>query len=179
MLSSLLSQIISFISELWKRESDLVFVERKLYSVVEIYDTMSALLPLEKVDRCSIFKVENSGGLLDPKVPIYFTTLHEVVGDEIAPLKMKMQRLLLNEVDIRNILKIIQSTGYATKVDGITDNQKIAVASGVKMSLSFLLKASKTAVYFFSINSTTDVDFDMQSRVAIALTVDKLKQLIS
>lgn len=177
MWQNIFIQLFSILKDFITKETNRTFVENKLTKVIDIYDTMNVLLSLQSVGRCSVFRVENSGGLIDSKTPLYYTVLHETVGDTIKPSKQELQKILLSEDDVRVLLGAIKNDHISFSVDGASNMQKTLKSKGVKSSEIFFLKASKKVIYFLSISSLEATEFN-EDTVALSLAANKIKQLI-
>ena len=139
---------------------------------------MNSLLSLPTVDRCCVFKVENGGGLINSTVPLYYTVLHEVVGDNARSTKNELQRVLLAEEDVKNILTVIRNDHASILIERILGVQAALKLSHLISSQVHFLKATKTAIYFFSASSASTTELDKDTLLTISLTADKIKTQI-
>lgn len=186
MYTELLKAAIEMILQLFKfrakqdvaRDAMRVRLER----VVKMYDAMSMLSSLKDIHRVSILKIENSGGLIDPKVQLYVSVLHEDYSYPLSSEKAKYTKLPIDQVYVRMLHSLIQNSVVHITTDTMEAGllKTIYSAAGIKAADVFYLGSDPRAVYVLSVASaaTSEVHTTDEYRINATIAVDQIKKLL-
>lgn len=178
MWTNIITTLLSVIKELIKWNSNRLFVEDKLNKLVLIYDNLNYLIGLPQVNSCAIVRIENSGGLINSNVPLYYSVLNEVVDDRVNTIKNETQKIRVNEDDVRVFLNAIREDSHFIKLTETTTIRKILVKNNLKWSYLFFLRATKKEIIFLNICGVDDLEMNQSIHLTFQLMAEKIKQLV-
>ena len=152
----------------------------QLERVVKLYDAMISLSSMEDIQRVLILKIENSGGLIDPKVQLYASVLHEDYRSPINTVKTKYTKIPIDQVYVRMLHKLIQNNSVHYIISDMEDGllKTIYSSSGIKAAEIYYLGSDPKAVYIMSVASTSSIDiFNSDTyRLNATIAVDQIKK---
>lgn len=133
-------------------------MEAQMERVVKLYDAMSSLSSMEDIHRVVVVKIENSGGLIDPKVQLYASVLHEDYTFPVTASKAKYQKLPIDQVYVRMLHSAIRDHRVHLDVANMEDGimKTVYTTSGVKAAEIYYLGATPRVLYVLSVVSVTD-----------------------
>lgn len=157
--------------------------EVQVERLVQLYDAMSTISSLEGVTRVAILKIENSGGLIDPKVPLYTSVLHEDYSHPAQSIKARFNKLQIDQSYVRMVLKAIKE-GHAlfTEEELADDTMLNAIykSMGVKAVEFHFIGSTPRAIYLLPISSMTTPNFYKSDlyRVTAMQGISKIKKAL-
>jgi hypothetical protein len=154
----------------------------QLERVVKMYDAMSMLSSLKDIHRVSVLKIENSGGLIDPKVQLYVSVLHEDYSYPLTSEKSKYNKLPIDQVYVRMLHSLIQNNvaHVSTETMEVGLLKTLYSAAGIKAADVFYLGSDPKAVYVLSISSASskEVFGTDEYKINATIAVDQIKKLL-
>jgi len=184
MYTELLKAAIEMILQLFKFRAK-QDVERdqmkvQLERVVKLYDAMSSLLSMKDIQRVLVLKIENSGGLIDPKVQLYVSVLHEDYTFPVDSVKTKYSKLPIAQVYVRMLHTLIQHNSVHYIIPEMEEGllKTIYSSSGIKAADVYYLGSDPKAVYIMSVSSTssTEVFKTDEYKLNATIAVEQIKK---
>ena len=158
----LFKSVIDLLLQILKIRKDSRYAEKQIQKVVDTYDAMLLMSSLTDIHRVLILKIENSGGLIDPKVPIYATVIHEDYREPTASVKSRYIRLPVDQDYVRTIHSAITDTCFCIKVSDMAEGllKVFYKHEGIKAAEICYLGSNSKAIFIMSVASaTTDAVF--------------------
>lgn len=155
-------------------------MKAQLERVVKLYDAMISLSSMEDIQRVLILKIENSGGLIDPKVQLYASVLHEDYRSPVNTAKTKYTKIPIDQVYVRMLHKLIQNNSVHYIISDMEDGllKTIYSSSGIKAAEIYYLGSDPKSVYIMSVASTSSIDvFNTDTyKLNATIAVDQIKK---
>jgi hypothetical protein len=180
LLKAAIEMILQIFSFRAKQDVARDMMKVQLERVVRIYDAMSILSSMKDIQRVLILKIENSGGLIDPKVQLYVSVLHEDYTFPVVSVKNKYSKLPIDQVYVRMLHELIQRNGVHYVVPEMEDGllKSIYASSGIKAANIYYLGSDPKAVYIMSVASTssTEVFGTDEYKLNATIAVEQIKK---
>lgn len=152
----------------------------QLERVVNLYDAMSMLSSLKDIHRVLVLKIENSGGLIDPKVQLYVSVLHEDYSFPLGSVKAKYNKLPIDQVYVRMLHSVIQNNAVHYTVEDMEAGllKTIYSSAGIKAADIFYLGSDPKAVFILSVSSTSSLDVynTDEYKINATIAVEQIKK---
>lgn len=134
-------------------------MESQLKRTEQIYDSMQILSSLPDIHRVSVLKIENSGGLIDPKVQLYASVLHEDYTQPLSPSKAKYGRMPVDQTYVRTLHKVIRDRAAILETDKLEEGimKTIYKAEGVLGSELYYLGSTTKVLYILSASTANNI----------------------
>lgn len=149
--------------------------------VGQVYDSMNAIVRLEPVTGCMIFKLSNGGGL--PKIGSHLHTsvLYEVSsGSKHTSVKPMLQNLIVDEAYVRVMQKIVTEDYCHISVSKLEGGflKDLLISASAKDVIFYRLHTVPEEMIYMMVevdHDSTVLDADFESEVRIR--VNQTKQL--
>lgn len=172
--------ILQFFTFRAKQDVERDAMKVQLERVVNLYDAMSMLSSLKDIHRVLVLKIENSGGLIDPKVQLYVSVLHEDYSYPLGSVKAKYNKLPIDQVYVRMLHSVIQNNAVHYIVEDMEAGllKTIYSSAGIKAADIFYLGSDPRAVYILSVSSTSSLDVynTDEYKINATIAVEQIKK---
>lgn len=182
MYLELLKAGLSFIMQLLRFKSSRKYMDEQFQRTVQVYESMQILSSLPDIHRVSILKIENSGGLIDPKVQLYASVLHEDYTQPLSPSKAKYGRIPVDQTYIRTLHKVIREQNAILIVDQQEDGlmKTIHKTEGVIASEMYYMGSTPKVLYIMSVSTATTPEAFERDEYKLSATIacEHIKKLL-
>jgi hypothetical protein len=178
----LLKAAIDMLLQLLRIRAKRDAMEVQLERVVKLYDAMSTFSSLKDIHRVIVLKIENSGGLIDPKVQLYASVLHEDYTFPVVSVKTKYTKLPIDQIYVRMLHSVIKEQHVHYLTDEMEDGilKTIYHSSGIKAADIFYLGSNPKSMYIMSVASVNsdDVFKSDEYRINATIAVEEIKKAL-
>lgn len=169
------------VGEIFKFLTNLFITPKKqIQKVVKIYDTMNRILEETVIQRCLVFKVHNTGGLIRPTTELFASVLYEDYRIPFTSVKEGYQRLPVDKEYIKMILDVMEKKKDFYETESIPNGmlRDIYVREGVRNSIIYFIGQDRRNMYFCSVGTDFDSDFLKKQGISIDIWINIIKQNI-
>lgn len=176
---------IGAVGELFQFFNRVLFLRprRQIEKVVNIYDAMNKAISESSIERFTVFKVHNGGGIINPTGDMYVSILYEEYGVPFFSIKNDIQKLILDKQAVRLLLETMQRKQVKQGVKSLPEGiiKDIYIKSGAKRFILVYIEQDRRNVYFASCSSSSEDSSWMTSasdNVAIQVAITTIKKNI-
>lgn len=177
-----MEKIFDFLKELLKFINNIFITPRRqIQKVVKIYDIMHKTLNYTDVQRFTVFKVHNGGGLIKPNGELYLSVIYEDYTVPMESSKADYQRYTLDKEMMKVLLDVTDAKKKCFVTDKLEDGtlKRTYFKWGVKSSVMYFLCQDKKSMYFCSFSTANSGDLLCgQQSVTLDLAANAIKQNI-